>query len=547
VRRWRLGAVAVLLVLVAAPLAFPLLELLRRPTAFAALADGAPDLAVNTLLLVGGTLALSIPLGVAAAALLYRTDLPLRRSLRFVLLLMLFVPLPVLTSAWQATLGSGGWLPLALWRDAPGRPWASGLAPAVWIHALAALPWVVLIVGLGLRWVEGDLEEDALLAAGPWRVFWRVTLPRSRGVIAAAALWVGLQTAAEIAVTDHMQVRTYAEEVYLEFWRGGSDALARGTAVSLPAVLVLTALVLWALPRLERSIPPLQSALTPPRPFRLGAWRWPNLALVVLGLLLLAGVPLGSLIWKAGTYGYPPAWSAAEAGRHLAAVYRARGETVALSLPFALLAGALTAGAGLLLSWLALEDGWFRRLVFVLAAVLWALPAPVLGGGLKEWVMTLASAGPLRVALYDGPSPLPVLWAHLLRFLPCALAVLWPVVRLVPRELRDSARVDGASPGQQFRHVVWPLTARATAWTALVLAALSLGEVGAAMRVETPGWETFAHFLWAQMHYGVQNDVAALCLLLLAGVAVAALGWLLLRALICLSSAFITRDTSPTR
>jgi iron(III) transport system permease protein len=528
VSRWRLGALALLVPLVAAPLAFPFFDLLLRPRAFAALTDGTLDLALNTALLVGGTLALSVPFGVAAAALLYRTDLPLRRGLRFVLLLTLFVPLPVITSAWQATLGSGGWLPLGLWRDAPGRRWASGLAPAIWIHALAALPWVVLIVGQGLRYVEGELEEDALLAAGPWRVFWRVTLPRCRGVIAAAALWVGLQTAAEIAVTDHMQVRTFAEEVYLEFWSGGADALARGTAVALPAVLLLALLVGWALPRLERSIPPLLSVLTPPRPFALGRWRWPCLGLVLAGLVLLAGVPLGSLVWRVGAYGYPPEWSGLEAGRHLAKAYRTQGETVALSLPLALLAGALTAAAALLLCWLASESRWFRRVVFALAALLWALPAPVVGIGLQEWIITLASlpCEPLAVALYERPSPLPVLWADVLRFLPCAVAVLWPVVRLVPAELRDSARVDGASPGQEFRHVVWPVTTRAALWTALVLAALALGEVGASMRVATPGWACFTYLLWDQMHYGVNqgNAVAALCLLLLGGVILAACG-----------------------
>jgi ABC-type spermidine/putrescine transport system permease subunit II len=34
--------------------------------------------------------------------------------------------------------------------------------------------------------------------------------------------------------------------------------------------------------------------------------------------------------------------------------------------------------------------------------------------------------------------------------------------------------------------------------------------------VDTPGSQTFAHEVFAQMHYGVSNDLAALCLVLLA-------------------------------
>src|SRR5437588_85862 len=84
-------------------------------------------------------------------------------------------------AAWQTALGSEGLFPL--WNDQPGRPWASGLGPAVWVHATAALPWVILIVGTGLTMVEGELEEDALLVASPWRVLWRVTLPRCRASV----------------------------------------------------------------------------------------------------------------------------------------------------------------------------------------------------------------------------------------------------------------------------------------------------------------------------------------------------------------------------
>ena len=45
---------------------------------------------------------------------------------------------------------------------------------------------------------------------------------------------------------------------------------------------------------------------------------------------------------------------------------------------------------------------------------------------------------------------------------------------------------------------------------------LSLGEVGAGARVETPGWETFTKLIFDRMHYGVDTNVAALALVLLA-------------------------------
>ncbi len=519
---WRLAAAAALGLLVVAPLAVPLFALIRRPVALAVLADSLPLLR-NTLFLVGGTLAVALPTGVGAAVLLYRTDLPFRHALRLVFLLLLLVPLPVLTSAWQGALGAGGWLSLDFWRDAPGRPWASGLPPAIWIHAVAAVPWVVLIVGQGLRTVPGEIEEDALLAAGTWRVVWRVTLPRCRAAVAAAALWVGLQTAAEITVTDHMQVRTFAEEVYYQFWMGGDDVLARAAAVAVPPAAALTVLLLWAIPRLDRALPPPHSLLVPPPILSLGRSRWPWLAVVLCGLALLLGVPLGTLVWRAGLSGYPETWSGARVAEYLGIAYQAHAGTVATSLLSALATGALAAGAAVVLCWLALGSGWFRWAVFGLAALLWALPGPVLGIGLKETILALVDAapgGPLAAVLYEGPSPAPVLWAHLLRYLPCAVAVLWPVVRLVPTELCDRAALDGLRPRQELRHLIWPVAGRAAGWAAVVIAALSLGEVAAvAMNVETPGWRTFAHDLWREMHTGVQNYVAALCLLLLGVVA----------------------------
>jgi iron(III) transport system permease protein len=118
---WRLAVLILLFALVALPAAMPFLGLLGRSEGWQVWSEAQRlrSLASNTLALVGGTLALALPAGIVAAVLLYRTDLPIRRGLRFLTVLTLFVPLPLFASAWQAALGTGGWLPVALWSTAP--------------------------------------------------------------------------------------------------------------------------------------------------------------------------------------------------------------------------------------------------------------------------------------------------------------------------------------------------------------------------------------------------------------------------------------------
>jgi iron(III) transport system permease protein len=582
-----------LLALVGVPLAMPFVAVGRVPSAWAALEESSrlALLARNTLLLVAGTLALATPPGVVAAVLLYRTDLPLRRALRFLVVLTLFIPLPLFASGWQAALGSGGWIPIPIWTTpSPSdpdisstgiawKPWAHGLPAAIWIHAVAGLPWIIVLVGQGFRWVERELEEDALTAARPWWVLLYVTLPRSRAALGAALLWVALQTATEITVTDMLQVRTFAEEVYNQFVRPDINdttptimaAVARAVVVSVPGTLLIVALVWWSARRWEQNLPPLDRLALQPLTFTLHWARWPCLLAAIAAASALVGVPVGSLVWKAGRTTAPPTfpaeaylawsctpvsgspanvasacwwanqageapspaqfWSARTAAQHVSTVCSVRGGLVLDSLWQATAAGLVCAVLAWLTCWLAAGSRWFRAITLLLIAAAWSMPGPVIGLGLKETIKKMTGSEFLAAALYDGPSPLPVMWADLIRFFPAAVAVLWPVVRLVPNELLQSARVDGASPIYELRRVVAPLTILAFIQAGLASAILSMGELSAGKLAATPGSMTFAHEVFVQMHSGVSNDLAALCLVLLAivlagGALVGALGWL---------------------
>ncbi len=542
--RWRL-AVAAALIVTAAPLCVAPLDLCARAGAWpeAVGASRMTALARNTFFLVGGTLAICVPAGVVAAVLLYRTDLPFRRALRALVLVTLFVPLPLFTSGWQAAVGGGGWLPLPWWNKPRSddtsfssggtvwTPWGQGIGTAVWVHAAAGLPWVAWLVGRGLLRVDRELEEDALTAAPPWRVLVRVSLPRASASVAGAALWVALQTATEITVTDVMQVRTYAEEVYNQFVLGDEGAQARAVVVALPLTLTVAVLVLLATRRWEKSLPPSLTYAGPPPTFRLGVWRWPAGLVMAAAAAVLVGIPVGSLVWRAGLSGVPQTWSAAVALHWVVLAWRSTASRIWNSLLTAAAAGILAATLALLACWSALESRGFRAAVLVVMAAAWATPGPILGLGLKSVIFQLVNwtgSDAIATLLYDGPSAAPVVWADVVRFFPCAAVVLWPALRTLPAELREAARVEGAGPLRELVAVVVPLTANVWLLAALAAGVLALGEVSASKLVAPAGCETWSHKVFDQMHYGVTNDLSARCLILLAavGTGAGAMGWL---------------------
>ncbi len=124
------------------------------------------------MLLSGTVCAISVPLGTLLAWLLWRTDLPGRKFFLALLGVMIFVPLYLQAGAWQAGFGDQGWFTLAAHTSA----WLAGWRGAIWIHSMAALPWVVGIVGIGFKLIEPELEEQALLDGSARQVFFRVSL-----------------------------------------------------------------------------------------------------------------------------------------------------------------------------------------------------------------------------------------------------------------------------------------------------------------------------------------------------------------------------------
>jgi iron(III) transport system permease protein len=494
------------------------------------------SLVANTLGLAAGAVLIVVPAGVVAAVLLERVAVPGRSLLRAAVVVGLFVPLPVTAVAWQIILGS--WLPPL--SAPPGqvawRPWAQGLLPAAWVHGMAGLPWVVWIVGAVLRSTDRALEEDALLDGGPAVVLRTVVVPRAAVAAVAAAAWVVVQTSTEITVTDAMMVRTFAEEVYTQFV-GAADGWAGAVVLTLPVWLAAAVGAVVVVGRVGGSVWRPAAGGDPPRPVRYGRRYTAPAALALwLGAALFAGLPLAALAWKAGGGGTREGWRPEAQADTLARVVRADGPVLAGSAGTAAFTGAVAAAAAYVSCRLAVGSRGFAVFLVVLCAVSWATPGPLAGLGLKAAIDAVVSAEAFfldscnvgaswevfRPLLYDRPSPLPAVWAGLVRLFPVAVAVIWPAVRAVPRDLLDAAQIDGLSFVGEWRAVFGPLAGGAVVRAAVAVAALALGEVSASKLVNPPGRSAYVLRLFDQMHYGAESTVAALALVQVAATAAVA-------------------------
>lgn len=489
-------------------------------------------LAWRTIQLVALTETLALPVGVALAFVLFRTDAPGRRVWLAAMALLALVPMPLHATAWLGGFGN-----LGRTQAIGGGPILVGLVGAAVVHAIAAIPWIVFIVGVGLIAVEPELEDAARLDLPAWRVALAVTLRRSVGAIAGAALAVAVLTAGDMTVTDLLSVRTYAEEAYLQFQIGQGPASA--ASVALPPLVVLGVLLVLAGRRLLRSDPArLVSGSLHARPWRLGVWRIPMAIALVLVVGTLVGLPVYSLVWRAGRVGgdaalrLPPHWSASGLWRSLGEAAKAIAGPIGSqplrspllsSLLWSTAAATLTVSFAWTLAWVSRRPGVWRWVAAISVALALAAPGPVAG-------MALVLAYRSVPLIYNSAAI--VVLADVARVWPYAFLILWPALRSIPREYLDAAALDGCGPAGVVRRVAFPLTLGATlaAWGASFL--LSMGELPASGLVAPPGVLTLPALIWSMLHVGVESRLAAIALLnlvlfaLAVGLAAAAWGGL---------------------
>lgn len=211
---------------------------------------GARHAIIGTLIEVGITLAITVPLGLLAAVFLHEVPGRFSRFVRTVVEAMTALPDVIAGLFIYATLI------LILGLD------QSGLAAATAL-AVTALPIIIRSSDVVLRLVPGSLTEASYaLGSSQWRTVWRVTLPTARSglataVILGAARAIGetapvLLTAGSTDYTNtnptHGPMMSLPLMAYTEIASSQPNEKARGFAAA--AVLLILVLVLFVLGRI---------------------------------------------------------------------------------------------------------------------------------------------------------------------------------------------------------------------------------------------------------------------------------------------------------
>lgn len=474
----------------------------------------------NTLLFGAGSALLSMLLGGLLAFAVKRTNAPGARLVYLAMVVMLATPGIVYAIGWFLLLSPRGIL----------NTWAAPLtggAPFFNVHSLAGMVFVE-----GLNWVplvffllaplfgamDPALEESAYASgAGRGDTLRRITLPLlAPGLLSLFLLnFIRGLEAFEIPAVIGLpgRVQVIVSEVFLLVKDYPPDY---GVASAFCVLLVgLVAASLYGYRRVTRHAERFQVVRGrgyAPRAYDLGPWRYPLGLLLGLILLVVAVLPLASVVWASlpRVYQVPSqeAFSRLSLDAYAAVLSR---PTIAASVRNSCLLAAAAATLIMLLTTLA---AWLIARVrgrgIWLADVLLSLPLVFPG----------VVVGVALIRTYVG-APVPIygsLWillvAYVTSLLPYGMRFSQPAMLQIHHELEESAYLSGATWWQNLASIVLPLMRGAFFGGWLYIFIVAFRELSRSIMLYSPDAKVVSVTLFELLTDGQLRDLGALSTLL---------------------------------
>ena len=469
---------------------------------------------IGTTLQVGLGVALCSGLvGIPLGALRGLFRLPCAGLWDVLFLVPFLLPPYIAALSWMLALQTNGYVQQLL-------PWLHlndflfSLPGMIVVMTLNIFPVVYFAVSRSMAASGSRLADVARIhGAGPWRAFWRITLPMALPAMASSLLLAFTLSIEEYGVPGALGSRSGI----LMLTTGIEQRLADwpidlpGAAV-LSLVLVAMALCAYSVQRAVLAGKNVESMTGKPADLTqksLAGRTIPVMILFSLVALIAVALPLLSMLATAfsGTLSGGLALSNLTL-RHFSALFAAHGDAIgALSTSLSLASGtALIAGlTGFLASWLVVVRkirgaAWIDGLSLLPAA----LPGIVVGVGLiLAWNRSFWPVTPYNT------------WGILLLAY-CCLLLPYPVryvsaaLKQIGGNLDAAARVHGATAAQTLRLILLPLVFPSLLAAMMMVFAVASRELVTSLLLSPAGVQTVSVFVWRQFEQGSVGDGMAM-------------------------------------
>jgi iron(III) transport system permease protein len=458
------------------------------------------------------------------AWLVSRTDLPLKRALRMMILASFATPPFLGAFAWVLLGGPNAGLVNHWYYMVTGfRPFehealvnifsAWGI---VFVTALYTFPYVFTFVATSLDHIPSDLEEaSAILGARAWRTALDVTLPLAMPALLAGFLVAFLQSMTLFGPAAILALPASIDTMTTKIWSlfQFPPKLGLAAAASLP-LLLITVVLLRAQSAImgRRGYSVLGGKSTGQRLIRLGWWK--PIALLPFAVVISCAVllPYGVLGWTAFVKNY----SAPIAGNftfdNWRFVFLEFSQTrLALTNTFLLGVSAATAGTVLAttIGYLGLRKlVWGHRWLSFLATAPVAIPGIVLAVGL----FLAYTHAPL--VLYGTLTI--IFLAYLTKEMPVGYQQVASSLKSVHPELEDASRIFGATRLRALMDITAPLIRNGVIATWLFIFIGSIRELSATILLFTARTKTVSVTMFDLRESNDWGPIAVLSLTMLA-------------------------------
>lgn len=433
----------------------------------------------NTMLLVAVVSAIAFVIGVATAWAVSRMRLPFQPVWLVLACLPLAVPSFVAAFSWLAMF-----------------PATNGFWPLVAVMTATTAPYVTVPTMGAFAMADHSVADVArTLGRGRLRVFFTISLPQVMPAALAGTLIVALYVISDFGAPATLRYDTLTTGVYGQLTAGADRAVPAAISLMLAAVAVLLVL----LEHRARGRAPRRRA-TARRVERFD----PGPAGRILVSLVLAAiaaasvaVPVGALVVR---------WFSSE---RFASTLPELAQAALTTLLLGLAAATATAIVAVPTSYLAAR--WRGPIVSALESAAYvgqALPGVVVALALVSLI--------LAVFPFAYQTPLALVAAYVLLFLPKSLGAARAAFEQVPRSSEEASRTLGRGPIATWLRVTLPgaLPGMVTGW--LLVATSVMKELPATLLLRPIGVDTLATQLWGITSLGAFGAAAPIGLLLIA-------------------------------